>query len=204
MPSLIDKLNVLVRSSINNVLGVDSRQRDRHSPLPRLGKNVDREIAALRQQIDQALDHEERLIGDINALKHQIADGDRQADAALSKGDEATARHTITQVQIQQRRMTMLEADLAQHRLSTSELISRVNTLEALVAEARQQQKAVAANADDQEPRGDTLSDRLRKARQQFEAQIAKTARRDEPDDIDEQAVEDDLARRRARLMGQD
>jgi phage shock protein A len=193
MPNLIGKLNVLVRSSINNVLGDESGRERRPS------KNIDRDTEALRQQINHALDDEDRQLKEIETLRQQIASWDQQADNALAKGDEATARHAIQQMQTQQRHLTMLEADLAQHRFSTSELIQRVNELETLVAQVRVQQP------DAKEKTGEGLSDRLRQARQNVEQHLSQPAQVDTPPaKVDESIVEDDLARRRARLSQQD
>jgi phage shock protein A len=193
--NLTDKLNTLIRSSVQGVLGDVTPHSRRHDQPPlKLGKNIDREVAALRQQIEKALDDEDRMTADIKALQRQIDDWDQQADRALAKGDEATARHAVRQMQLQQQRLTMLEAELAQHRFSTSELISRVNELEAVVAQARRQQQET-----DEDPAEDTLSARLRKARQDITAQPVDTAQ-DVPAAVDDQAIEDDLARRRARL----
>lgn len=198
MPSLINKLNVLVKSNLHGVVGDDSpdaRQRKKMPASVRLGKDIDREIAALRQQIDQALNDEDRMTADMEAAQRQIADLDQQADQALGRGDEANARHMIRQMQLQQQRFTIQEADLAQHRLATTELIQRVNQLEALVAEARRQsQNAPTVEEDDDE----SLSVRLRKARQQANEQTDTLAPK--PASVDEKVVDDDLARRRARL----
>jgi hypothetical protein len=87
----------------------------------------------------------------------------------------------------------MLEADLAQHRYSTSDLISRVNELEAVVAAAHRQPQPTAGQADDAEE--EALSARLRQARQDVAGPPASV-----PPEVDDRAVEDDLARRRARL----
>jgi chromosome segregation ATPase len=194
--NLTDKLNTLIRSSMHGAFGDGTpRSRRRDQPL-KLGKDIDREVAALRQQIDKALGDEDRLTAEINALQRQVADWDQQADRALAKGDEAAARHAVRQMQLEQRRLTMLEADLAQHRFSTSELISRVNELEALVAEARQRQKEVA---EPENPAEESLSARLRRARQEA-ASTQTAAQPDAPVVVDEKVIEDDLARRRARL----
>jgi hypothetical protein len=63
-----------------------------------------------------------------------------------------------------------------------------------VVAQARRQQQET-----DEDPAEDTLSARLRKARQDITAQPVDTAQ-DVPAAVDDQAIEDDLARRRARL----
>lgn len=195
MAKLFGKLNVLVRSSINNVLG-DDPDRSRS---PRLGKNMDRNVEAMRQQVNQALDDEDRQLADIEALRQQIASWDQQADQALSKGDDATARHAVQQMQAQQRQLSMLEAELAQHRIATSDLINRVNELEAVVAEARRQ----ISTGDKEETSGGGLSARLNQARQRIDEQRTKPAPAETPT-VDEVTIEDDLARRRARLSQQD
>jgi phage shock protein A len=198
MTNLINKLNVLVRSSMHNIFGDDTdQQRGRLPSASRLGKNIDNEIAALRQQIDKALDDEDRQIIEIERLQREIADWDGQADQALLKGDEATARYAVQQVQLQQQRLTMLDAELAQHRIATAELIHRVNELEALVAEARKHQQDAAVEDEDDE----SLAARLHKARQHVQTQEMEAAPRQAPPaKVDDDAVDDDLAQRRARL----
>jgi chromosome segregation ATPase len=200
MSNLIDKLNILVKSSVHGVLGDDSAGRKRHgAPLTpaRLGKDIDHEIAALRQHVDSALNDEDRMEADIQSQQRRVADWDQQADRALSQGDEATARYAIRQMQLEQRRLTMLESDLAQHRISTSELIRRVNELEAVVAEARRQQPDASAQDTSEE----SLAARLRRARQQAAHPDVEPSRRTAAAvEVDESTVDDDLARRRARL----
>jgi phage shock protein A len=196
MADLISKLNVLVKASLQGVLGDDPDRGGRHS-VPSLGKDIDREITALRQQIDTALDHEDQIKAQIEASQREAADWDRQADEALARGDEATARYAIRQQQTKQQQTTLLEADLAQHRISASELIHRVNALEAIVAEARQQQKTAPETNEAPEH---SLSARLRHVREIFQTQEAAAATQDDVPQVDDQAVEDDLAQRRARL----
>lgn len=197
MAKLINKLNTFVQSSVRGVLGNDPGRRDRRS-LPKLGKDMDREIAALRDQIHMALDDQDHINAEVATMQHQIEDWDRQADEALKKGDETVARHAIRQMQLQQQRMTMVQAELEQHKLSTSELISQVNTLEAIVAEAQQQTKTIDSASD--EHAGESLSARLWNARQQATQEMDRV-QQDEPEhEADDRAIEEDLARRRARL----
>jgi len=201
MANLIDKLNVLVKAGLHGVLDEDSaRSRRRKKPASpaRLGKDIDQEIAALRQQTDQALEDEDRLSVDIQALQPQIDSWDQQADQALEKGDEATARYAIRQMQLLRQRQTMQEADLAQHRFSTSELIQRVNDLEAVVAQARAHPPA--SPAQDTDSSTETLSARLRQARQQVSQGVNPPHRDAPPAEVDEKVIDDDLAQRRARL----
>jgi chromosome segregation ATPase len=196
--NIINKLNTLLQSGVRGAVDdlTHPLRRDPSAPI-KLGKNIDHEIAALRQQIDAALDDEERMAAEIGALRRQIAEADQQADRALSKGDEAAARHILQQMQRQQQRQAMLEAELAEHRFSTSELISRVNALEAVVAQAQQQQAAPPPDDTDD----DSLSIRLSRIREEAAAQPT-SAPQETPVVVDERAIEDDLARRRARLSG--
>jgi chromosome segregation ATPase len=184
MPGLRDKLTVLVRSSLSGVLGGQGADR------PPAG-DLAKQIAALRAEIDRALDRDERLAHDIAAAQAEIASADRQADEALARGDEATARHIVRQMQRRQQQLAMLQAEQAQHRRSASDLIRRVNTLEALAAETRGAQPAREKGVA---PRP-SPAERLRQAGEE----AAPTAPGVEAE-FDEQAVEDDLARRRARL----
>jgi phage shock protein A len=197
MADLISKLNVLVKASLQGVLGDDPDRAGRRS-VPPLGKDIDREIIALRQQIESAFDHEDQIKAQIDALQREAADWDRQADEALARGDEATARYAIRQQQTKQQQTTLLEADLAQHRISASELIHRVNELEGVVAEARRQQQTTAPETD--ETPEHSLSARLRHVREIFQTQEAAATTQDDVPQVDDQAVEDDLAQRRARL----
>ncbi len=194
MPGLFEKLNVLVKSNINQLLKGERATRRGVPDLAQLGKGADREIAAMRKQVERALSEEDRLENEMATLQRAIEAWDRRADDALMRGDEATARHAVRQMQRNQQHRAMIVADLHQHRRATSELINRVNELEALVAEARHQEKTAAPPAA-----GPALGDRLRQAR---EAVVPPGSQRDETEDlaIDEQVVEDDLARRRARL----
>lgn len=218
MSSLFDKLNTLVRARVRGVLGDDpDRARRRAAITPdRLG-DVDREVARLRESVNAALDDEERQQAVIDSVLAEAADLDQQADAALARGDDAVARQLIGQMQLKQQQATMLQADLEAHRRSTAELISRVNEMEAVVAEARRQQAQNAPDAD--APGSDTgesiteaLGDRLRRARELVTGRgsdetagavdPANTAPEDAPGVVDEQAVNDDLDRRRRRLSG--
>jgi phage shock protein A len=184
MPNLIDKLNLLVRSSLNSVLS-DTPHRADESQLPkvpaaRLGKDIDKEIAELRRRIDAALSEEDAMQGRIDQLQQQIATYDQQADDALQRGDEPNARYLVQQMQRQQNLTGMMQAELEQHRRSTSDFIQRVNTLEAIVADARREQQAQppAPVPEVQEAQGDqapgvNLSNLLREARERVESALS-------------------------------
>ncbi|GEM_PF-1843730 len=189
MPGLRAKLRVLMQANLRG---------ERGEAAPSI-RRAGADVAALRQQIARALDDEDRLQQTIQAAAAQIAALDQQADEALSRGDEATARHLVGQLQRRRQQLAFLEADLAQHRYVTADLMRRVNTLEALVAQAQQSVAQGEAPDEDTVP----LAERIRQARAEIARRVetlrtAETAPAD--DALDEQAVEDDLARRRARL----
>jgi len=189
MPGLRAKLRVLMQANLRG---------ERGEAAPSI-RRAGADVAALRQQIARALDDEDRLQQTIQAAAAQIAALDQQADEALSRGDEATARHLVGQLQRRRQQLAFLEADLAQHRYVTADLMRRVNTLEALVAQAQQSAAQGEAPDEDTVP----LAERIRQARAEIARRVetlrtAETAPAD--DALDEQAIEDDLARRRARL----
>ncbi len=177
MSDLIGKLNVLVKSNLRHVLPLE-RRKDSGSASG--GRDLQRDIAALRQRINQALDDEDKLKRDILALRHEAVEWDRKADAALSNGDEANARYAVQQMQTKQQQATLLEADLEQHRYSAAELIRQVNELEAIAAEA------AAAQADS----GSTSSSSLEPPSQSLHATPPGSS----------STADDDLESRRARL----
>lgn len=157
MNDLFKKLNTLVKASINDILGgddstTDTERRQKLTP-ERLGKGIDREVAHLRQKVNEALEHETRLEQQLTALDEEIARWDKQADESVAQGKDEIARYAIEQMQRAERRRTMTASDLNEHRLVTQELIQRVNMLDAAVADAQrrqaeQQQAAAPASTD--------------------------------------------------------
>lgn len=210
MNDLFKKLNVLVKAGINDLLGEEHAVgRARRRPLrpEQLGKDIDREITALRQRINEALAYEDELQAKVYTLSEEVARWDRQADEAVVAGNDAAARHAIDQMQGAQKRLAMAESDLHEHRVVTQELIERVNMLEAAVADARRAEKqsegAQAAQTTIQTA-GQALSDVLRDARERIAGMGDLISTRQEStmpaEKTDNQSVEDDLARRRERL----
>lgn len=135
MARLFNKLNTLLRASIEGFLEDDLRlSRGRRDALR--GKALDREIAALRREINTALDYEDELQTRIDALRQDASDLDLQADNALLARQEDAARQALAQLKRTEQQIAMLEADLAQHRQHVAALMDRVNVLEGLAAEA--------------------------------------------------------------------
>lgn len=202
MSSLLNKISTLLRARIEEFLEEELRfssspdQRELLSA-SRLGKDVDREIEALRRRIDEAITHEEKLQEEIDALRQEATDWDLRADNALLTHDEAAARHAVLQMQRAEQLAALKEADLARHRRSTAEFIERVNMLEGLVAEARKHQKEPATV-----PPSATLDAVLQTTRQEVERleEAERSPAPVEQPSQDTAPIEDDLAARRARL----
>lgn len=218
MDDFFRKVNVLVRAGITDLLG-DDRESSRPAGALRpdkLGKNVDRELAALRERINQALDYEGELEARVGALQTEAARWDEQADTFVQSGQDEKARYAAAQLQSAQQRIAMAESDLREHQLVTQELILRVNELDAAVADARQRESGAgaepAAPAESAaQSAGKLVADVLRDMREKVaelgdlvNAQAAPPAEAPAPeaaqDEADSQTVEDDLARRRDRL----
>jgi phage shock protein A len=188
MSDFLDKLNLLLRSNLGNLLGGTERRPTSLAKLTpeSLGKDVDREIAALRKQIADALDKEDAMKARLEGLRDQIVDLDAKADRALEAGNETLARQTVQAMQATRRKAKSLEAELERHRTATFDLIQHVNTLESLVSDARRAQaesgaapppQAEAPEAHDQQDSlrtaGAALSDMLRTVRERVEEAVS-------------------------------
>lgn len=192
MSDFLDKLNLLLRSNLGNLLGGTERRPTSPAKLTpeSLGKDVDREIAALRKQIADALDKEDAMKARLEGLRDQIVDLDAKADRALEAGNEVLARQTVQAMQATRRKAKSLEAELERHRTATFDLIQHVNTLESLVSDARRAQAESGAAApppqaevpevrDQQDPlrsAGAALSDMLRSVRERVEEVVSPRA----------------------------
>src|SRR4030095_806455 len=101
MGNLLDKLNLLVKSSLNNFLGEAAERASTlrpRIPAARLGKDIDNEIATMRKRIDEALNEEDNMQDRLDKQRGQIASLDAQADDAVQRGDDPTARHLLQQM----------------------------------------------------------------------------------------------------------
>ena len=88
MPGLLDKLNVLVRSSLNTFLDDAGNKLSPSGKIPaeRLGSDIDGEVAELRKKIDEALTVEDAMQQRLDDITRQVIASDQQADAALQRG----------------------------------------------------------------------------------------------------------------------
>lgn len=137
--SFFEKLNVLVRSQINDLVSFDKDEETRRRTLSRsdVRRGLSGDVKSLRQRVDEALTYEAELQGRVDELYDRIGELDRQADAAVAADRQVDARRAISQLQQAQREVQMLEADLREHRFVTQDLLSQVNTLEAMVNQAQ-------------------------------------------------------------------
>lgn len=203
MSQLFKKLNVLVKASLHDLTGASSSAPHPDSP-PKLGADVDRDVRTLRARINEAIAFEDELKARVRALEADAERWDAAADAAVLRGDDANARHAVEQVQRVRQRLTIASNDLRDHQRVTQELVTRVNTLDAAVADARRAQGNTAA----QGPAGHTgLNDVLAEARERMTTLGDMLAAKDEVArssapavTTDDRQIEDDLAQRRQRL----
>jgi len=169
MSDLVKKLNVLLRARLRDVVGEAVSPSKKTSP-PNLGKDIDREIEALRQRLNEAFEHEDVLKQQIGALQAEIEVLDREADTALTQGDDDLARRVVTQIQRTRQRMTMLESDLVTHQWAVRELFDKVSLLESVVADAR---RAVAPTPDPvMAQESASIAESLRQARDDLAAWV--------------------------------
>lgn len=131
--SLIEKLNMLVRSSVGEFMAeVGDRLPD--LSLAR-SRDLDFEVDALRRRINDALSYEDRLDAELQKLLDEIETVDRAADEAVAAGDDPRARLLVARLKRMQQRAAMLEDQLQQHRAAAAELIAQVNYLDSLVGD---------------------------------------------------------------------
>jgi len=202
MNDFFKKLNVLIKASLNDVV---SSGEDAPHPRVRLSKNVEDEIKALRERVNDAVRYEDEIKARIRQFEDEAVRWDQQADEAVGQGRDEAARYAVVQMQRAQQRATVAQSDLREHQRSTEELIQRVNMLDAVVAEARRSEPA-PDNAPD-------LGNVLRATREKI-ASLAETAAAataaasdaqsdltpEAPTSSDPAAVDDDLEQRRQRL----
>lgn len=215
MSDLLEKLNVLLRAGLNSLTaGSGERPSAARLTAEKLGtpKEVDREIGALRKQLNAAITQQEALQARLEDMERQITEYVRQADAALQAEDEPRARYLITQKQRLEQRVRTQSETLERYRSAAADLMEQVNTLEALVSDARRTAEAAAdAPLPESLPaRTPALAEVLRSVRERVEETLAP---RPKPPTEDPPATptaptkpapskpdEDDLAKRRARL----
>lgn len=211
MADLFKKLNVLVKAKVSDVLG-DVASGDM---LPRFpNKKLDDDVQTLRERINDAIAHEEKLQAQVRQYQEEITVLDQQADEAVKQGNDAVARHLITKIQRSQQRMVMVQSDLEAHQIVAQDLIVKVNMLEAAVGDLRYDEahkdQQIDVEAPEESSHAGVFSSVIKDARDrmsQLGEQIRKTPANTDAladtmntDDQDSSAVDDDLQTRRDRL----
>lgn len=189
--NLLEKLNTLLQANLNNLTPDLSRLKP--------GKNLGREVEALKKQLKVAQQDEAKIEAQLAALTASILKWDTEADAALKAGKESLARHALQQMEIEKRRLAMLQAELDEHRQSMAGLMRQLNHFEGVLQAAQQIQT-------DAEEETETLSEAIRRARE-----IAQAELENEPslstivsDANDTEVIEREIAQRRSRLAKPD
>ncbi|MBL8133762.1 MAG: hypothetical protein JNL42_18010 [Anaerolineae bacterium] len=199
MDDLLGKINVLLRARMRSIASGDQPGRAGSS---RRDPNVAGDIAVLRRRLDDAFAHEETLKAQIETLRREAEQHDREADEALNQGQKDAARRSVEAMQRAQRRMTMIEADLAQYQRAARDLLDSVNLLES-VTPSTSVGDAVRSRQDSDPateiPSLDHVLDEMRTTIEQYSS--ATEARMNSPEEHDSSdAVDEDLERRIARL----
>ncbi len=203
MNDLLNKLNVLVKATLNDALTGDSRRNKLVSPDGDKSSAIQegsQQIVELRQRINETLAFEDELQKQIQTLQTQIADWDEQADESVKSGDEANAHYAVEQMQRVQQRLNMVQSDLAAHETVTQELIYHVNKLEAAVDTATQKQADETAASGTSEQVSSVLRDMKDKVLELRNQITSRTEVSSETVETNPEPVEDDLTKRRQRL----
>ncbi|MCL4877731.1 MAG: hypothetical protein KJ064_13805 [Anaerolineae bacterium] len=198
--NLLEKLNVLLQANLHNLSPDLSRLNPR-----RAGKNLDREIAALRKQLEVSAEDEAEIEAKITAMTEAILQWDAAADEAIKAGKDAQARYAVQQMETEKRRLVILQTELDEHRQAMAALMRQLNEFESVLKAAQKAQAEVEEEAA-------TLSEAIRQAREsvQAEAGLGEVPVRIQVDvsDVDntndEETISRDLDQRRSRLAKPD
>ena len=127
-------------------------RKDRQPNIKPGDPHVKRDIQLLREQIDEALDREEALQEQLDALRQDADDLNLKTDNALLEQDEEGARKIAAVLRQTEQQITMLEADITHHRQMTAALMDQVNILESQLAAAGRKQETESNVAPPAEP----------------------------------------------------
>jgi len=163
MNDLLKKLNVLVKASLNDKISGVTGSGDNTARRPsKTTAAMDDDIAGLWQRINEAVEYEDEIQARIRQFEDEAARWDSQADDAVTQGNDVNARYAIEQMKLAERRAELARSDLREHQQATQELIQRVNTLEAVVADAKaqaEQAKAASASSETTQSESATSED---------------------------------------------
>lgn len=198
--NLLEKLNVLLQANLHNLSPGLSRLNPR-----RAGKNLDREIAALRKQLEVSAEDEAEIEAQITAMTEAILQWDAAADEAIKAGKDAQARYAVQQMETEKRRLVILQTELDEHRQAMAALMRQLNEFESVLKAAQKAQAEVEEEAA-------TLSEAIRQARESVQAEAGsgevpvrvQVDVSDVDNTNDEETISRDLDQRRSRLAKPD
>jgi phage shock protein A len=205
MNDLLKKLNVLVRAGLSDLREADRDVGEQSAGSRVAPGQIEHEVRQLRERVNAALEYEDQLVARAATLQAEVEALDVQADAALADGQDEGARRAVRDLQVAQHRLAMAESDLQEHRAVTQELILRVNELDAAAGDLKRAQTVSGENTDDLAQASQMMGDVLREMRERIH-EMSEAVGTTEPGTQvnapppDDEAVDDDLARRRERL----
>lgn len=224
MNDFFDKLNTLMRAKLSDLIGdPKSSSSTPSSDDPQSLNQVAKDAENLRSRANSAIEYEDKLEAQIDDIHQQLVTLNRQADEATLKGNEAMARHFIEKIQKLEARLVQLEKDLNEHRLLAQDLIQKVNTLEATIADIQTQKPTSQTESDstaqktvndkfselvtDAQKRIHDLSERIKGRKEALQSEMTTDVKSPSvKNDIStssqptEDDIEADLERRRNRL----
>ena len=204
MANLWEKLNTVIRANLNDLVSDNPLKRDRDKPTDTPEKHLERDLPQVQKRMREALQHEDDLQKKIDEFYADIARLDKQADEAVERGDDQAARQFINQLQNTQRQLEFSEAELREHQLLTRQLLQQADALEIAVQETQSAQESKESASD----MGETIQDIYDETQRKLNALIERGKQITQAKPVGEipasQTVDDDLAKRRARLSKPD
>lgn len=171
MTNFFKKLNTLIQAQVNDVirpLSTEERtDKTRKGVLARrqIRQGLEGDTKALRGRIQDAHAYQDGLQARVDKLYQEVERWDVFTNQAVAEGRDSDARMGLARLQQLQRDIVQAEDSLREHQIVTRELVSRVEMLEAVVNQSRDEDAAQtgAAPADEEAHEGITLGERISK-----------------------------------------
>jgi len=188
--SFLSKFNTLIQSNVRNALSSSGRRE--------ASDNLEEEIARLREVFEAAEQDQAAVDERIAALDADILQWDAEADDALRAGRDAEARHIIEKIERARRKRTMMQSERDDHQRAMNQLFTQISQLDAFA----DQPTAETPHRSDTPQQ--SLSDAIREARKAAQASSHRIQVEAEDESDASEAVDQELAARRARLAKPD
>lgn len=152
MTNFFKKLNTLIQAQVNDVLRPlkseeEQTGKTRKAALARrqIRQGLEGDTKALRERVNDAYAYQEGLQARIAKLYQEVERWDVFANQAVADGRDADARMALSRLQQLQRDIVQAEDALREHQQVTQELVRRVEMLEAIVAQSREEDAAASS-----------------------------------------------------------